>query len=320
MRTTFQPWVEKYRPDSFEQIVLDKLNRTILTNIIEKNYLPNLLFYGPPGTGKTTTIINLSKKIHERQQVDSAPLVIHLNASDERGIDTVRNQINQFVNSSTLFAKGTKIVILDEVDYMTKSAQQALKCLIDFLPSDVRFCLICNYIHRIDESIRDTFLRLRFNQLPTNSIIDFLRKIARQENIPISEKTLASIQRKHQSDIRSMVNHMQSNQAHGDCASTTTDQVWNRLLGVATHPSALSHVFEIEHTFSIGIFTLIKLFAGFIIRHRAEDHEFLSAVQFVMHHPAADETYARNYFVHRILQISEKLNLNTSPHEKTQQT
>ena len=99
--------------------------------------------------------------------------MIHLNASDERGIDIIRNQINQFVHSKTLFNKGMKFVILDEVDYMTKNAQQALRYLLQNYSSSVRFCLICNYISRIDEGLQNEFIRLRFNQLPEQKITHF---------------------------------------------------------------------------------------------------------------------------------------------------
>ena len=118
------PWVEKYRPTNFDNIVLDPANRTLFNNIISNEYFPNVLFYGPPGTGKTTTIINLIRefqiKCNQRQQ----GTVLHLNASDERGIDIIRNQIQQFVKSNNMFESGLKYVILDEVDYMTKNAQQ----------------------------------------------------------------------------------------------------------------------------------------------------------------------------------------------------
>ena len=133
------PWVEKYRPSNFEDIVLDDMNKHILKNIVELNYFPNLLFYGPPGTGKTTTIINLINMYQERYNQKKKELVIHLNASDERGIDVIRNQINQFVNSKGLFTNGTKFIVLDEVDYMTKNAQQALKHLLQVYTKDVRF-------------------------------------------------------------------------------------------------------------------------------------------------------------------------------------
>ena len=148
---TSNVWVEKYRPTEFDNIVLDPLNKKILKNIIESSYFPNLLLYGPPGTGKTTTIINLVSAYQEKLNQKNKELMIHLNASDERGIDIIRSQINQFVNSKTLFIKGMKFVILDEVDYMTKNAQQALRYLLQNYTGSVRFCLICNYISRIDE-------------------------------------------------------------------------------------------------------------------------------------------------------------------------
>lgn len=313
MRTTFQPWIEKFRPDTFDKIVLDDMNRSILTSIIEKQYLPNLLFYGPPGTGKTTTIINMSKEIHAKQKVIGNGLVIHLNASDERGIDTIRSQINQFVNSSALFSKGIKIVILDEVDYMTKSAQQALKCLIDYLPSDVRFCLICNYINRIDESIRDTFVRLRFNQLPQESIIDYLENITIKENVPIDRDMLASIQVLHQSDMRSMINYIQTNHIFENTHTIITNVVWEKMLEFANEDDVLDCVIEVEETYSLGIIKLIKLFSNYIIRQHQADDSFLNAVEFILHHTCPDESHARHYFIYRLLRKkAEKLNINKS--------
>ena len=121
------PWVEKYRPEVFEDIILDNNNRELFKNILERNHFPNLLLHGPPGIGKTTTIINLINKFKKKNNEESKTLVIHLNASDERGIDIIRNNIYNFVLSDNLFSKGTKFVILDEVDYMTRIAQQALK-------------------------------------------------------------------------------------------------------------------------------------------------------------------------------------------------
>ena len=97
------PWVEKYRPTNFDDIVLDPINRRIFENILEKNYFPNLLFYGPPGTGKTTTIINIINEYQTRYNQKNKGTIIHLNASDERGIDIIRSQIHQFVKSKNLF-------------------------------------------------------------------------------------------------------------------------------------------------------------------------------------------------------------------------
>ena len=206
------PWVEKYRPTNFNDIVLDDINKKFLINIIEKNHIPNLLLYGPPGTGKTTTVINLIDKYYKKINIKKKGLSIHLNASDDRGIDIIRNQINQFVNTKSLFNKNViKFVILDEVDYMTKNAQQALRYLIQQYSKNVRFCLICNYISRIDVSLQNEFIKLRFSQLPKNKIFSYLQNIVDNENINITPTQLNSIQHIFNSDIRSMINYLQSN-------------------------------------------------------------------------------------------------------------
>ena len=203
------PWVEKYRPSKFEDIVLEATNKRILNNIIQNGCFPNLLFYGPPGTGKTTTIINLIEIFQEKFNQKRRGLKIHLNASDDRGIDIIRNQINQFVNTKTLFGKGLKFVILDEVDYMTKNAQQALRYLIQQYSSNIRFCLICNYISRIDIALQNEFIRLKFCQLPKKEIFSFLKHIEKKEKLNMSTEQLKSVQYLFKSDIRSMINYLQ---------------------------------------------------------------------------------------------------------------
>jgi replication factor C subunit 3/5 len=209
------PWVEKYRPTHFDNIVLDSINKNILKNIIDTDHFPNLIFYGPPGTGKTTTIINLVNEYQKRwcgEKINEC--VIHLNASDERGIDVIRNQIQQFVSSSGLFKKGMKFVVLDEVDSMTKTAQQALRFLIQetAFTSNVRYCLICNYISRIDSSLQDVLITLRFNDLPKPDILLFLKNILKNERIEdVDDSDITHIIDLYKSDIRSMINYIQCN-------------------------------------------------------------------------------------------------------------
>ena len=225
------PWVEKYRPTSFEDIVLEPINRTLLKNIIKTNNFPNLLFYGPPGTGKTTTIINLINEYQDKYNQKSKGLKIHLNASDDRGIDIIRNQINQFVNTKTIFGEGMKFVILDEVDYMTKNAQQALRYLIQQYSKDIRFCLICNYISRIDVSLQNEFVRLRFCQLPKKDIYSFLNKIIKEEKINVKKEQIYAIQEYFKSDIRSMINYIQSNHDNGGLNSNIIrNDYWNNFI------------------------------------------------------------------------------------------
>ena len=206
------PWTEKYRPNNFEDIVLSDINKQILNNIIKLKIFPNLMFYGPPGTGKTTTIINLIKKYQETHDEIGKDFIIHLNASDDRGIDIIRNQISQFVNSKTLFKTGLKFVILDEVDYMTKNAQKALCYLLQNYQQNVRFCLICNYISKIDTSLQGEFIHLRFNKLPEKYITNYLKRICSEEEIKISKNQIHEIYEMYIYDIRSMINYIQMNQ------------------------------------------------------------------------------------------------------------
>jgi replication factor C subunit 3/5 len=232
-------WVEKYRPTIFKDIVLEPYNKKILENIIETGYFPNLLFYGPPGTGKTTTIINLIQSFQEKFHQKNKELIIHLNASDDRGIDVIRNQIHSFVHSGTLFHRGVKFVILDEVDYMTKNAQQALRYLLESF-TNVKFCLICNYISKIDEGLQNEFLRLNFSQLPKEKIIDFLIHIIKKEQLNIPLNIIENIQENFKSDIRSMINYIQTNQNH---ILFTTKQIYDEIISLIKNEKNIEKIY-----------------------------------------------------------------------------
>ena len=308
------PFVEKYRPTDFEDIVLDPLNKKILKNVIETGYFPNLLFYGPPGTGKTTTIINLVNSYQEKLNQKNKELMIHLNASDERGIDIIRSQINQFVNSKTLFNPGMKFVILDEVDYMTKNAQQALKYLLQNYSNSVRFCLICNYISRIDEGLQNEFLRLRFNQLPENDIIAFLSNISSSEKLNLSEKSLHLIQKLYKSDIRSMINFMQSNQNIKETdINIVDDHVWNNLFNSIKEKTDLTivakNIDDISKKYNLDKKNIIKDFLNYIIRNY--DYmlcpEYFYFVENIIHFEDCKDSYYVNYSLIKLSSLMKEL-------------
>jgi replication factor C subunit 3/5 len=300
------PWTEAYRPTNFDDIVLEPLNKRILINIIETGYFPNLLFFGPPGTGKTTTIINLINAYQEQRGQKNKGLMIHLNASDERGIDIIRNQINQFVNSKTHFNQGMKFVVLDEVDYMTKEAQQALRCLLQNHTNTVRFCLICNYISRIDEGLQNEFLRLRFNQLPEKDILTFLKNISKSEKLSLSDQSIVLIQKLHKSDIRSMINFMQSNQNIGDDAFSIIDSdVWNNLFHTIQHSSVngvCNEINTLSIKYNIDKKNIIKDFLNYIIRYQDKTITpfFLNFVENIMHCEECKNSYYVNYSIIRL--------------------
>jgi DNA polymerase III delta prime subunit len=301
------PWVEKYRPTHFDDIVLDPLNRTIMENIITQNYFPNLLLYGPPGTGKTTTIINLVNKYQDKNNQRNKGLMIHLNASDERGIDIIRNQINQFVNSKSLFHTGTKFVILDEVDYMTKNAQQALKYLLQGFNKTCRFCLICNYISRIDESLQNEFVRLRFNQLPEPDIISFLNKISEKERLFLSQDTILSIQKLYKSDIRSMINYIQSNQyIINENKKVINNDIWEDitelLIDNTNYKSTDERLEKISIEYNIDIKNIIKDYFNFLIRNKPHmmTNKLLRSIENVVHLVEPNTEYIKKYTIERL--------------------
>jgi replication factor C subunit 3/5 len=306
----FIPLMERWRPTTFDNIILDPLNKIIMKNIIETSYFPNLLFYGPPGTGKTTSVINIVKAYQEKTNQTHKGLIIHLNASDERGIDIIRIQINQFVNSKSLFNKGMKFVILDEIDSMTKNAQLALRYLIQNYSSCVRFCLICNYISRIDDGLQNECLKLRFNQLPEQDIIKFLTNIVTQEKLNISENAIAQIQKLYKSDIRSMINFIQLNQTKDfnkdNEFNIIGNNIWEILYLKFTKREKLSNLNQfiqnLSRDYNIDKKNIIKDYLNYIIRNKPHmvTSVFLTFIENITHIQECKNSYYINYVLSRL--------------------
>lgn len=297
------PWVEKYRPTKFDDIVLDPVNREVFQNILSNNYFPNLLFYGPPGTGKTTTIINLINEYNSRYKKNSRGSVIHLNASDERGIDIIRNQIFQFVRSNNFFDAGLKFVILDEVDYMTKNAQHALKYLLQTSSYNVRYCLICNYISKIEDSLRNEFICIRFNQLPKQDIYTFIRQMLTAEEIQLDDETIHMIQDQHNSDIRSMINFIQLNQNvsninYNILSTRVWDEMHKRICDIeCTETSIIDYIHNISIQYNIDKKTILKKYLNHVIRENKTTltSDFFNIVGVIMHMNNHDTTNIVSY-------------------------
>jgi len=298
------PWVEKYRPNRFEEIVLDPMNHTIFKNILDKNYFPNLLFYGPPGTGKTTTIINLINE-HQRlySQINKSN-IIHLNASDERGIDIIRNQIYQFVRSRNMFEKGMRFVILDEVDYMTKNAQQALKYILQSVDSyNVRFCLICNYISKIDVSLKNEFISIRFNQLPKEDIFEFIKHVIVSENIQIPDEVIKTIQYRFESDIRSMINFIQLNQSNIDwkeniITDSTCEEIHKLFYSNTEVSQIIDSIYEKSKQYNMDQKNILIMYFNYFIRKYPEmlTSHVLTIIKNAIHIQDADILSILQYF------------------------
>jgi replication factor C subunit 3/5 len=200
-----------------------------------------------------------------------------------------------------------KFVILDEVDYMTKNAQQALRYLLQNYTSNVRFCLICNYISKIDEGLQNEFIRLRFNQLPKEEIITFLNNISISEDLNLSPKTLSCIQKLYKSDIRSMINFIQSNQnLENESLNIIDNDVWDELLTKILQREKIENVNNFIHSISINYNidkkNIIKDFLNYIIKTNTNNvsSKFLDFVENLMHSQNQNNNTHINYLISKL--------------------
>ena len=200
------PWIEKYRPRKLNDIISQEKSISILNNTLKTGELPHLLLYGGPGTGKTSSVLALCNQLFGPERVNER--VIELNASDERGINIVRGKIINFAK----IAIGTadkkylcppyKIIILDEADAMTKEAQAALRKVMEETSNITRFCFICNYINQIIEPINSRCVKIRFDPITKDNIVNKLKYISNKENIQINYEGLESLANISNGDLR----------------------------------------------------------------------------------------------------------------------
>jgi len=215
------PWVEKYRPKEMDQLVSHEEIIGTITRLIDAGKLPHLLLYGPPGTGKTSTIIACAHKMYGRNYQS---MVLELNASDDRGIDVVRNQIKEFVSTRQMFTNAPKLVVLDEADAMTSAAQFALRRVIEKYTRNARFCLICNYASKIIPALQSRCTRFRFAPLEQAQARGRLEVVASAEEVVSTPEGLDACVTLGMGDMRKCLNILQS--THMAFDSVTPENVY----------------------------------------------------------------------------------------------
>ena len=217
-------WTEKYRPKKLKEIVGQKPITDRLQKFLVESDLPHLLFAGPAGTGKTTAIIAFANELYGDQFQGN---FLELNASDERGIDVIRNRVKSFARTSPLGDVPFKIISLDEADSLTRDAQHALRRTMERYVSSCRFCLICNYSSRIIDPIQSRCAIFRFPRLGEKEIRKQLSFIAQKEQVKLTEEGLDAILYVSGGDMRRAINVLQAasvvqKQVDEDTVFTTT--------------------------------------------------------------------------------------------------
>jgi len=181
-----EPWVEKYRPNSFEEVVSQSIAINNLKEFALNNNMPHMIFSGPAGTGKTSTALIIAKNVIKKQNYYAN--VLELNASDTVRMAYVRSVIKSFVNQNLLLEDNTlKFIILDEADNIPTQVQQALRRIIEKASGNVKFILLCNYINRIIDPIVSRCAVFRFTYLTKKKIVERLRFIADKEKLQIPQ-------------------------------------------------------------------------------------------------------------------------------------
>ncbi|KAF6834658.1 replication factor C [Colletotrichum plurivorum] len=211
------PWVEKYRPVSLADVSGHQDILATINKFVDSNRLPHLLLYGPPGTGKTSTILALARRIYGAENMRQ--MVLELNASDDRGIDVVREQIKTFASTKQIFTLGPaksggmasyKLIILDEADAMTNTAQMALRRIMEKYTVNTRFCIIANYSHKLSPALLSRCTRFRFSPLKERDIRVLVDKVIEEEHVKILPDATDALVKLSKGDMRRALNVLQA--------------------------------------------------------------------------------------------------------------
>ncbi|MEN9626451.1 MAG: hypothetical protein RL557_779 [archaeon] len=230
-------WTEKYRPKKFEEVVgQDDIIKRV-RNLTKSLNIPHMLFAGPAGTGKSTLALIVVKELFGKTWREN---YLELNASDERGIDVIRQKVKDFARTKALGSVPFKVIFLDEADALTREAQQALRRTMENYTSTCRFIMSCNYSSKILDPIQSRCVILRFKLLEKKDIEKRVELIAQQEKLQLQGNVMETLYEASEGDCRRVINLLQASAAVSP--SITTDLV--NTLASSAKPTDVKIVLE----------------------------------------------------------------------------
>lgn len=268
------PFTEKYRPKSLSEVSgqIDMIK--LLNEFISQKKLPHMLFYGPPGSGKTSTIMALCRDMFGEHYKS---MTLELNGSDDRGINVIRSQVKNFARlKNVLMVDFPKIIILDEADSLTNDAQFALRRVIEKYTSNVRFCIICNYLNKVIPALQSRCVMFRFSNITLEDSKRKVREIKKIENLFLKIKDIDRICQLADGDFRKILHFLQQRNFSEEniisyfygVSVSDFHELEQILIKKLKFPDAHAKIQDLVNNSRISLTTLIKVFSSLGIKHK----------------------------------------------------